>query len=124
MPTATKAKAVAADAPALIDLPTRALYLPRPLAGLLFAAGLTSFAITFLRPEKVPPKVQYGADAFSAIIATHPAEVLVYRRWAKKRVTRGTRRRLTVSTTVFGITSFAPAYWNYRKARKAARATL
>ncbi len=120
----TTTTAPAEPAPALISLPTRALFPARPLAAGLFLLGTASFAISGLRPKNLPQPVQVGADVVTAtVVGVHPFEALFVRRMVRKRnVTPAVRRRVFVSSLVYGLFGTIPALRAIRKANRAAKA--
>lgn len=106
-------------APAPISLPTRKLFPPLTLAAPLFVLGTASFVISALRPKQVPPPAQMGADVLTAVvIGIHPVETLVVRRLLRRsNVTPAVRRRVTISSLVYGVFGTGPAFRNIRRAR-------
>jgi uncharacterized protein YhhL (DUF1145 family) len=102
-----------------ISVPTRSLFPPLPLAGGMFVVGVASFAISALRPKQVPPPAQMAADVLTAVVVgIHPVETMVVRRMLKRRnVTPAVRRRVTVSSMIYGVFGTRPAFRAIRRAR-------
>jgi hypothetical protein len=120
MTTSTAPLNRAATAPPAISLPTRKLFPPLLVAVPLFALGTVSFAVSALRPKQVPPPAQMGADLLTAVVlGIHPVETALVRRLLRRsNVTPAVRRRVTISSLVYGVFGTLPAFRNIRRARQ------
>lgn len=121
MPSLTRSKPEAPEAPAApAPVVAGRLGPPRWLQAAVMTGQVAALVITATRPKGVPPRAQRVADTTSAVVlAAHPVEAVMVRRYGKRRgVAPSTRRRATFATLAYGAFAGVPAM---RKMRRATR---